>query len=71
MYTIARSVVKKQYQKFDNAFESNKKEVDKTENKRCRAKLNLVYNIYFTFYKYRNIKEFTKRSFDSNRNDLI
>ena len=31
----------------------------------------LVYNNYFTFYKYHNIKEFAKCSFDSKRNDLI
>ena len=27
--------------------------------------------IFFTFYKYRNIKEFAKRSFGSKRSNLI
>ena len=45
------SVAKKQYQKLDNAFESNKKEEDKTINKRSRAESNLVCNNYFTFYR--------------------
>ena len=48
----------KQYQKFDNAFESNKKEEVKTKTKRVCAKLNLVYNNYFSFRKYHKIKEF-------------
>ena len=64
------SVAQKHYQKFDNAFESNKKEKYKTKNKRSRAKSNLVYNNCFSFYKYHNIKEFTKRSLDSKLNDL-
>ena len=38
------SVAEKRYQKFDNAFGSNKKEEDKTKNKRSRAKSNLVYD---------------------------
>ena len=59
------SVAEKKYKKFDNAFESNKKEEDETKNIRTRTKLNLVYNIYFSFYKYNNTKEFKKRSFDS------
>ena len=46
------SVAEKQYQKFNNTFESNKKE----ELKRSHAKSNLVYNKYFTFYKYRETK---------------
>ena len=54
-------VAVKQYQKFDNAFESNKNEEDKTKNKRSRAKSNKVYNNYYTFYRCNNIKEFTKR----------
>ena len=45
------SVAKKQYQKLDNAFESNKKEEDETINKRSRVESNLVYNNYFTFYR--------------------
>ena len=55
----------------DNAFESNKKEEYKTKNKRSHAKSNLVYNNYFSFYKYCNIKVFAERCFDSKRNDLI
>ena len=51
------SVAEKQYQKFDNAFESNKKKDDKKNNKRSWTKSDLVYNNYFTFYKYSNIKE--------------
>ena len=50
------SVAEKQYQKLDNTFESNKNEENKPKNKRNRAKSNLVYNNYFTFYKYDNIK---------------
>ena len=45
------SVAEKQYQKFYNAFESNKNEKDKTKSKRNCAKSSLVYNNYFTFYK--------------------
>ena len=63
------SVAEKQYQKLDNVFD--KKEEEKTKNKRYRAKSNLVYNNYFTFYKYHNIKEFAKRFFNSKQNDLI
>ena len=52
-------------------FESNKNEGDKTKNRRSRIKSNLVYNNDFTFYKYRNTKEFAaKRSFNSTQNDL-
>ena len=67
------SVAKKQYQKFDNVFESNKKEEDRTKNKnrKSRTKSNLVYNKYFAFYKYHNTKEFAaKHSFVSKQNDL-
>ena len=64
------SVAEKQYQKSGNAFVSNKKEEDKTKKKQSRTKSNLVYDNYFTFYKYRNTKEFTKRSLDSKLNDL-
>ena len=54
------SVAKNQYQKF----ESNKNE-ERTRSKRSRAKSNLVYNKDFTFYKYRDIKDFAaKRSPD-------
>ena len=42
-------VPEKQYKKCDNAFESNKKEEDKTKKKRSRSKPNLVYNNNFTF----------------------
>ena len=63
-------VAVKQYQKFDNAFESNKNEEDKTKNKRSRAKSNKVYSNYYTFYRCSNIKEFTKRPLDSKLNDL-
>ena len=65
------SVAEKQHQKFSNSFESNKNEEVKTKNKRTRAKSNLVYNKYFTFYKYNNIKEFSQRSLDLKPNDLI
>ena len=68
------SVPGKQYEKYkklDNAFESNKNEEDKRENKTTCAKSNLVHNNHFTFYKCNNIKEFAKRSFDSKRNDLV
>ena len=61
------SVAEKQYEKFDNVFESNKME-EKIERSRTS---NLVYNNCFTFYKYRNINKFAKRSFYSKQNDLI
>ena len=48
-----------------------KRKKTKQKNKRSRAKSHLVYNNYFTFYKYCNIKEFAKSYFDSKRNDLI
>ena len=64
------SVAERQYQKFDNAFEFNKKKENKTKNKRSRVKSNLVYNNYCTFYKYPNTNEFVKRSFDSKLNVL-
>ena len=64
------SVAENHYQKLDNAFESNKKGGLKTKNKRSHAKTNLVYNKYFTFYKYRKNKEFVKRFFGSKINDL-
>ena len=64
------SVDEKQCQKFNIVFESNKKEEDKTKNKRSCAKSNLVYNSYFTFYKYHNINEFVKYSLSSKLNDL-
>ena len=63
------SVVEKQYQKFDFAFESNENEEDKTKNKRGRAGSNLVYNNDFPFYKYHKINKFGKRSL-YNLNDL-
>ena len=62
--------MEKQYQNFDNTFESNKNEEDKIKNERNRTKSNLVYNNYFTFCKYNNSKEFAKHSFDLKRNDL-
>ena len=37
---------------------------------KSRVKSNLVYSKDFTFYKYRNINEFAKRSFYSKQNDL-
>ena len=49
--------------------ESNILEEDKTNNKRSRAKSNLVYSNLV--YKYRNIIKFSKRSSDSKRNDVI
>ena len=65
------SVAEKQYQKLSNAFKSNKKKEDKTKNRRSRAKSIFFDNDYFTFYKYRNIKEFAKHSFGSKQNYLI
>ena len=64
------SIAEKQYQKFDNFFESNKNKKYKTKSKRRPAKSNLIYNNYFTFYKYHDIKEFAKRSLDSKLNNL-
>ena len=43
---------------------------DKAKSKKRRAKSNLVYDNYVTFYKYYNTKKFTKRSLDSKLNDL-
>ena len=57
------SVAEKQYQTLDKAFQSHEKEEDKTQYKRSCAKSNLVYNKYFTFYKYRNTKEFAGKHF--------
>ena len=48
-----------------------KKDECKIKNKQNRAKLNLVYNNYFIFYKYENIEKFAQPIFDSKRNDLI
>ena len=62
------SVAEKQYQKFDDVFESNKKE---EKIKRSRAKSNLVYSKDFNFYKYKNTNKFAKLSFYSKQNDLI
>ena len=59
------SVAETQYQKLDNAFESNKNQEGKTNNKRSRTKSDLAYNNCFIFYKHHNIKEFAKHSFDS------
>ena len=64
------SVTEKQYQKFDNVFEANKNEDDKTKSKKSRTKSNLVYNNYFTFYKYRNTEAFIKCPLDSKLNNL-
>ena len=50
------SVAKKQYKKLDNAFESNKKEEDKTKSKRSSAKSNLVYNKYLYFTNITTLK---------------
>ena len=64
-------VAKKQYQKLDQTFESNKTLEEKTKNKRSRANSNLAYNNDFTFYIYRDSKEFgTKRFIDSKQNYL-
>ena len=41
----------------------------KKQNKKGRAGSNLVYNNYFTFYKYHKINEFVKPSLDSKLND--
>ena len=64
------SDAEKQCKRLDKAFESNKKEEDKTKNKGSHAKSNLLYSKDFTFYKYHNIKEFAKCSFDPKGNDL-
>ena len=61
------SAAEKQYQNLDSVFESNKRE---EKIKRSRAKSNLVYSKVFTFYKYRSINEFCKRSFYSKQDDL-
>ena len=61
------SAAEKQYQNLDNLFESNKRE---EKIKRSRAKSNLVYSKVFTFYKYRSINEFAKRSFYSKQDNL-
>ena len=61
------SAAEKQYQNLDNVFESNKRE---EKIKRSRAKSNLVYSKVFTFYKYRSINEFAKRSFYSKQDNL-
>ena len=63
------SIAEKRYQKLDNVFESNKKEVV-IKIKRSGKKSNLVYSKYFSFYKYHNINEFVKFSLDSKLNDL-
>ena len=57
--------------KIRQVFEFNKKEEDKTKNKKSRAKSNLVYNKNFTFHKQCNILEFARRYFYSKQNDLI
>ena len=59
------SIAEKQYQKFNNAFEPDKK--GRSQNKKQK---NLVYNNYFTFCKYHNTNDFTKRSLDSKLNYL-
>ena len=64
------SVSEKQYQNFDNAFKFNKNEEVRTKIKKNRAKPNLVYDNYFIFYKYHNIKEFTKGFPDLKLNGL-
>ena len=63
------SVAEKQYQKLSNNFESNKNEEVKIWNQRISAESNLVYNIYFIFYKYYKINEFFKRSLGSKLTD--
>ena len=62
-------VAEKQYQNFVKTFEYNKKEQAIKKIKRSHAKSNLVYNHYFTFYKYNNIKWFAKGSFNLKLND--
>ena len=59
------SVAEKQYQNFDNVFECDKIEEDKTKSRKSRTKSNLVYSNYFTFYKLHDINDFVKRSLDS------
>ena len=44
--------------------------IKRKESKPKTKENGLVYNNYFTFYKYNNIKEFTKLSLDSKSNDL-
>ena len=47
-----------------------KRKKSKQKNKTNYATSNLVYNNYFTFYKYHNTNEFPKHFFDSKLNDL-
>ena len=63
------SIAEKQYKKIDTAFGSNKNKEYKTKNK-SRTASNLIYNNYFTFYKYHKINEFFKRSLGWKLNDL-
>ena len=63
-------VAEKQYQNFVKTFACNKKEEVIKKIKKSHAKSNLVYNHYFTFYKYNNIKWFAKGSFNLKLNDL-
>ena len=60
------SIAEKQYQKFDTAFEFNKKE----EVEKSQSKSKLVFNDYFTFHKNHNTNEFVRCSLDSKLNDL-
>ena len=46
------SVPEKQYQKLENAFESNENEKDRTKTQKSRAKSNLVYKNYFIFLQH-------------------
>ena len=65
------NTTKKLYQKLEKTFEPNKKEENKTKNKKRCANSNLVYSKDFAFFKYDKTKEFAaKRPFDSKQNDL-
>ena len=57
-------------EKYHQKSESNKNEKDKTKGKISRTKSNLVYDNYYTSYKYHNMKEFAKRPPDLKLNDL-
>ena len=63
--------VTEKHQKFDNVFESNKKEEVETKRKRSSTKSGLVYNNSFTFYKYQDIHDFVKRSLVSKNRSKI
>ena len=60
---------KKQYQGLDKVYENDKKEEEKTKDRK-RVQSNLFYSNTFTFLKYSNIEKFANLSFTSKRKDL-